>query len=575
MPDKEKISNFRFTFNGNIITELGEESISNPNVAMAELIKNAYDADSTNVSVDFLDKEKHNASIKISDDGIGMGLSDIKDRFMDIGSPHKRAIVKTDTYHRVPVGAKGIGRFASHSLGHKMILFTKSKLEKNGYELEFDWSKFSDSSKATDIDIETWKMAKNKMPHGTSLEIKELKGSWNDKDKIKSLLRDLNLLISPTDPPKKFKIKENIGDKSVDLPKIKKDFFDKSAYSFKVSLTKKKIFSFEFFKLGKLIKKEKKELSKGLSCGDAKFELYFYYKTPDSWKRNTGAEIVGKDLEYIRSVLNEYGGIKLYRDHFRVKPYGDKEADWIGLDQWSRNASDIPGNTQIFGTVSISKANNPQIEDTTTREGVINNSEYYDLVDFITTAIREFVVLRNAQEKGRVKGHARKSKIKTIKVQKSKVTTSNRPDKSTQLIDVKTGFPSTHYNQIVYEANECHEKNYPNASFWMCRKIIENLVTHILEKKYPKQPDLWFDTSRNRTLNFSHLIENLYNNRSDFTSPGVKDKIETFNTDVSIFRKAVNSSVHNNHDYLTDKDELKKFKINKIIQTLVDIYLKS
>src|SRR3954454_24821360 len=96
---------FRFTFNGNLIAELGEESISNPAVAIAELIKNAYDAGSTHVSLDFQDITKHNTRIVIADDGVGMSLTDIKERFMEVGSPHKKDVVRTPELNRVPVGA--------------------------------------------------------------------------------------------------------------------------------------------------------------------------------------------------------------------------------------------------------------------------------------------------------------------------------------------------------------------------------------------------------------------------------------------------------------------------------------
>jgi hypothetical protein len=573
---KEQVGDFRFTFNGNMITELGEESISNPNVAIAELIKNAYDADGTEVFLEFIDPEKHDATIRISDDGKGMDLSDIKDRFMDIGSPHKKNINKTSEYKRVPVGAKGIGRFASHSLGHMLTLDTSVKGEKNGYELKFDWKRFTPADKATDIGIPTYKFNKTKSARGTTLEIRELKSSWNDDTKLKNLLKDLQLLVSPIDCPKKFKIKENISSKDTSVPKIKKDFFDKAAYSFKVRLTKKKELSYEFYKLGKRKKKDKLTLGENLSCGDAEFELFFYYKTPNSWHENTGAEIAKKNLDSIKSVLAEYGGIKLYRDHFRVKPYGDQSADWIGLDKWSRDASDIPGNTNVLGIVSITKAKNPNIEDTTTREGVINNAEYYDLEKFVTTSIREFAGLKNSLEHGRVKGRGKKGRgPKKIKVEKPKTGNGSAQAKYLPLIDIKGSFPSAHYNQIVHEANECNERNYPNGAFWLCRKIVENLVTHILEKKYKTQPDLWYDTTKARVLNLSQLIENLHNNRTDFTNPVVKNMIEVFNTDVATMRRAVNSTVHNNHDYLTDRADIKKYKVNKIIQTLIDIYSKT
>ena len=230
---------------------------------------------------------------------------------------------------------------------------------------------------------------------------------------------------------------------------------------------------------------------------------------------------------------------------------------------------------QVLGVVSITKEGNPKIEDTTTREGVIANAEYHDLVKFVTTAVEEFVFLRNAQEKGRVKARRKKKQPKVIKVQKPKAAGSGPTPRQPLLIEVNGKFPSTHYDAIVHEANECNERNYPNAAFWLSRKIVENLVTHILEKKYLSRPELWYDTATARTLNLSLLIHNLHSNRKDFTGPNVTHQIEVFNGDVATLRKAVNSTVHNNYDYLTDRADLKKFKIKKIVQTLVDIYAKT
>jgi hypothetical protein len=71
------------------------------------------------------------------------------------------------------------------------------------------------------------------------------------------------------------------------------------------------------------------------------------------------------------------------------------------------------------------------------------------------------------------------------------------------------------------------------------------------------------------------LIDNLYDNRNDFTAPVLKARIETFKSDVTSMRKAVNCTIHNNYDYLTDRTDLKKYKINKIVQNLIDIYSKT
>jgi len=571
----EELGPNRFTFNGNIITEIGEESISNPFIAIAELIKNSYDADSKNVNLEFQNLGKHNPKIIVRDDGVGMDSAQVKDKWMDIGSPHKKEIEKTSENNRIPVGAKGIGRFASHCLGKSLKLITASKNEHYGYRLHFDWTKFSPKVKATDVDVSTERFKKKISNRGTTLVIDQLKQQWHDNEKLRNLLRDIFLLTSPIESPKSFKIKENISKECPELKRLNSSFLDKATYHLRISLSKRKDISYEFYKIDKKIKEEKKQLQSELSCGDVTFDLYFYYKIASKWKEYTDRELTKKDMEEITLMLREYGGIKLYRDKFRVKPYGDKDADWIGLDKWSRDQSIVPGNTQVIGVVSISKETNPDIEDTTTREGVINKPQFFDLIKFITTSVNIFVDVRSEVESNKVKARKTKGKkkvakkkieIATPKVEERPVTVQEAP-----FIDIKGNFPNSHYNQLVYEANECENRNYPNAAFWLCRKITENLTFHILEKKFSSDINLWYDTTNKRNHSFSKLIDNLYQNRDKF-KPNAKDYIEQFKIDVGQFKKAVDAAIHKNYVYLSDKTELKKYKINKILQLLIDIH---
>lgn len=574
----EEIGPSRFTFNGNIIKELGEESISNPYIAVAELIKNSYDADSKVVEINFLNIDKHNPKITIADDGLGMDSSEIKDKWMDIGSPHKKSMGRTKENNRIPVGAKGIGRFASQCLGKTTKLITASKNEHFGYRLLFDWNQFKPGNKATDVDNNTQRFKKKLSTRGTTLVIENLNHNWNDSERMRDLLKDIFLLTSPVNGPKNFKIKQNISSKCPDLKKLQKKFLDKHAYCLKVKLSQNKKIDFEFYKGGIIRKKGKKELKENLRCGDTSFELYFYYRSQTAWKRWLKKEISKRDLNEIKNMLDIYGGIKLYRDHFRVKPYGDKNADWIGIDKWSRDVSMVPGNPQIFGVVNISKETNPKIQDTTTREGVFTTPEYFDLVRFVTTCISLFVDMRSEVESEKAKARKGKtSRKKTVKkeekieIKEPKVEEPPVIPEDIPFIDIKGDFPNSHYNQLVHEANECERNNYPNASFWMCRKITENLVFHILEKKFSDKVDLWYDTKNKRNHSFSKLIDNLYQNR-DFFKPNVKDYIEQFKIDVGKFKKDVDAAIHKNYVYLSDKSELKQYKINKVIQILIEIY---
>lgn len=569
----EKIGSHRFTFNGNIIPEIGGESISNPNIAIMELVKNSFDAEADSVHIELKDIEKRNASIKITDNGSGMDPSAIKDNFMDIGSPHKREIDRTPEYERIPVGAKGIGRFASNGLGSLMTLTTFPKNELSGNQLIFNWAEFTKKNKATDIDIISSKFKKKKGDKGTIIKIEKLKHVWNDNEKLESLLRDLNLLTNPLDQPKKFKIKTDFSKEVTDLPKLNKKWLDLAVYRLKIKFSKKKKISYEFYKCGKKIRTDEYELDKNLLCGDACFDLYFYYKNIKTWKERTGKEITQKEISNINNFLKHYSGIKLYRDKFRVKPYGDYGADWINLDKWSRdNPSMVPGNTQVFGIVTVGRETNPDIIDTTTREGVINNENFFDLRTFVTTGIELFVDIRSDMEAEKAK--ARKSKTKKkLKVVKPKVDDSSSAVKKKDFIDAKGNYPTNHYDQLLFEINECYDKNYPNATFALSRKIIENLVYHVLEKKFSKQVSLWYDTGNKRNLQLKDLISNLYSERSKFKQ-NVKDSIEQFNSDVGTFRNDVNKAMHRNQTYLSDTGELKKYKINKLVQLLLEIFNK-
>ncbi|RZK34153.1 MAG: hypothetical protein EOO61_14065 [Hymenobacter sp.] len=92
-----------------------------------------------------------------------------------------------------------------------------------------------------------------------------------------------------------------------------------------------------------------------------------------------------------------------------------------------------------------------------------------------------------------------------------------------------------------------------------------------MEKKYPANVALWYNTSTNSHLKLSQLIANLYSNKLDFR-PNIQKYIDTLNKEIGLFRKEANSKAHNIFEYLQDKSELKPFKINDLVQLLLNIY---
>jgi hypothetical protein len=145
-----------------LIKTIGEDLISNNIVAVIELVKNSYDANSPIVVVEFkgiVEKvlegkkekrilKKENASIIILDEGDGMDLDIIDKAWMEPATNFKKKIENENKKRRF-TGEKGIGRFASAKLACKLDIFTKRR-EDNEVVVNFNWDDFSDEEKYLD-----------------------------------------------------------------------------------------------------------------------------------------------------------------------------------------------------------------------------------------------------------------------------------------------------------------------------------------------------------------------------------------------------------------------------------------
>src|SRR4051794_10549842 len=99
-----------FTVDSALLRELGERLVGQAHIALAELIKNSYDADATVVDVAI-----SNDRIVVSDNGHGMTQRTFRDYWMRVGSPHK-AGQASPSYGRPLTGSKGVGRLAAQFL---------------------------------------------------------------------------------------------------------------------------------------------------------------------------------------------------------------------------------------------------------------------------------------------------------------------------------------------------------------------------------------------------------------------------------------------------------------------------
>ena len=136
----------KFTVDTHLFRELGELLVGRDSTALVELIKNAYDADATRVTVhgeDLADPE--HARIVISDDGNGMTPRQFEDGFLCIASRLKEEGGRRSRWHgRRYTGAKGVGRLAAHKLARRMQIYSIPDLASNQPDAEavcaaIDW----------------------------------------------------------------------------------------------------------------------------------------------------------------------------------------------------------------------------------------------------------------------------------------------------------------------------------------------------------------------------------------------------------------------------------------------------
>lgn len=394
--------NLPFEFSGKMARLLGRESVSSEIAAIFELIKNAYDSDATNVKVSFqnFSNKQEDAKIIISDNGDGMNLIELKNNWMIIGTYSKDKIHRTKKGRRV-VGNKGIGRFATERLAGSMKLISKSKKNLDEVILNVNWSDY-EKENITFNDVLNKVLINEKRDdeqnHGTDIILSDLRDDWN-AEKIKRLRRSVASIVIPEElvPATGDKFEVIIDDpdfKTSEEKKVHSLLFKNAPFKLTANLSDKNDFCFAHL-YEKNIEQDKKriELNKNLPSGakwkhfgKCNFTLYFYPGETRLEKWNTYYKSALK-IPKIHNYLKEFCGVKIYRDGFLVRPYGEKGNDWLDLDKERVMSNLKVGNNQVISFIEISKDSSPMILDTTTRERLIENTEFESMRFYVKECI--------------------------------------------------------------------------------------------------------------------------------------------------------------------------------------------
>lgn len=401
-----------FKTNVQIKSIIGKDLINDDNIAILELVKNSFDADAKRVDISFCNLKSNDdrgndtfsentSRLFIRDDGVGMDLTDITDKWLNIAYSEKKS--RSRQFNRMMAGAKGVGRFSCDRLGQFLRLYAK----KNGKQcivLNIDWRKFELDDKTKEIqsvgidyelmdDSSLAQKGFQGFKHGVILEIIKLRSNWVypdgsswDTDKLSELKKYLEKLINPNQAFEKndFGIYLNAEEFLVEnsqkayndqfIGKVENTIFQK--LDFKTTSIECK--AIEDGKLILTTLKDKgetiywiKELSEFYpSIRDVKITLYFL---------NTYAKAFFTKQTGMRSV--SYGSVFLFLNGFRIPPYGEEGDDWLKLDQrraqgYARfiSARDIVGQIEILD-------NHESFQIVSSREGLVKNENYDKLTD--------------------------------------------------------------------------------------------------------------------------------------------------------------------------------------------------
>ena len=358
---------------------IGKELITSEVVAVFELVKNSFDANSKNVTID-IDLEKE--SISIIDDGIGMSKEDIRNKWLFVAYSEKKDVPEKNG--RKYVGAKGIGRFACDRLGESIKMITKTASENKYNVLDIKWGAFEENSldKFENIPVSyaTMKNYDNIKKSGTAIIIENLRDAW-DYDRILKLKKSLEKLVNPFDASIDMRIKLNVISSNKKLSELS-SYIKNSLFE---ALKEKTMYIIAEFNDGISIKLEdrgvviynieKKVNDTGLD--GIKICVYFL---------NQSAKYNFTELMGLRP--KDYGNIFIYKNNFRVYPYGEVNYDTLGLDmRKTQGYNRYLGNREIVGYISIVDSKNRFVEVSSRDRGFIENV-YYKI---LTEVYMEFV----------------------------------------------------------------------------------------------------------------------------------------------------------------------------------------
>ncbi len=491
-----------------LIRTIGDRLISGPEAAVIELVKNAHDADASFARVIFEPPlVERKGRIIIEDDGHGMTFADVEEKWMEPATTDK-IDRRESPGGRTLLGSKGIGRFAAAKLGRFQALMTTAKVSEDGVKFEttllsdLDWDEFEERKYLSEISFPVELEHSEEGKTGTRLEIRSLRNTWTEKS-IRVLHQEMRRLISPleeadkaefrifldlstctektcgfdgsrivngelppdTDPAELHRVQPYPVLKACDyevegtfLDEANKKGLDGHVGRFEGRIT--------IHRGGLKPEPISLEFPLRVDLGENPFGTtlihLFIFDREASAVRNAMKRAGMGDLtaNKAREILDGMTGVAIYRDKFRIRPYGDSDKDWLTLDMRRVQTPALRiGHNQVSGIIIISSERESGLIERSSREGLEENASFRRLqrlvLDLFAQAIepRRFKFREDA-EIGRGEADAFKQAYKSADLDWASKIVEKLPKKERDAVAIRVTEEATKLKSYLKKLEE-------------------------------------------------------------------------------------------------------------------------
>ncbi len=375
-----------------LLKTIGAELISSETVAVIELVRNCYDADATDVEILFHKPEDPaSAYIEIRDNGHGMSRDVLLGPWLEPATDHKHGVGEGGTSGQLSpggrrrLGSKGVGRFAAQRLGSFLELRTRGTNSPTELVARFDWRALERDRYLDQVRI-PWREQTPRylQGSGTHLRITKLRDHWTS-DRFEKLKVGLARLVSPN-WTERFQLRITINGAPEEITPIIDA--ESAMYSARGLVHEGGACEIHYRDINGAEETWERTVfwpaEQHQTCGPFSFSINAWDLDREPLKHFlelTGSKLGLRDF---RRTIRDHSGISLYRDGFRILPYGEPDNDWLRLDRRRVNNPTMRlSNNQILGSIQLGANANPLLQDQTNREGLVTNEAYHHLQEVV------------------------------------------------------------------------------------------------------------------------------------------------------------------------------------------------